>query len=512
MAMYVLDSTTKTIKVAMSAAAATTNPDYTVAYADNNGTVFTEGAADGVLNGTADVTVCSAPATSTRRIVKAMTINNRDTAAVTLYIKYDNNGTQRRLTAVTLGVNETWTMDGTFNITGAIKQVQTIENSPYISSISGVLISALQTSLTISGLYFSGSVLVRFTYNVNNYDVAANSTSNGTAISVAVPSAIYNLTSGTNFSVSVINAIGLKSNEVTKTMSVAPTGGTISNYSGYRIHAFTSSGSFVLPAQTTVEYMVVAGGGGAGHNMGGGGGAGGYLAGTGLSLPAGTYAITVGAGGNGEVAGYNNGNPRASVGSNSVFSTFTAIGGGGGGNNYSSNTGGAGGSGGGGTASNGAGGAGTAGQGYAGGSGGTSYYQGGGGGAGGVGVGTTGHSLQANGGPGVLNSILGIGYYWAGGGAGAGYSGYGGNGGAGGGGGGSPRNAGGGVTTGTGDTSGINPGSDGQNGAINTEANKPGGSGGTNTGGGGGGGSHYQSNNAGGNGGSGMVVIRYVLA
>ena len=82
--MIVLDSTSKSITVVMSGAAATTNPAYTTAYADNNGTSFTEGATDGVLSGTTPVTIISAPASSTRRIVNTITIENNDTAAVTL--------------------------------------------------------------------------------------------------------------------------------------------------------------------------------------------------------------------------------------------------------------------------------------------------------------------------------------------------------------------------------------------------------------------------------------------
>lgn len=124
MSALVLDSTTKTIRVAMSAAAATTNPDFTVAYGDNTGTVFTEGANDGALSGTADVTVCAAPAAGTRRTVKFITITNRDTAAVTVIVKYDNNATQRVIARVTLAVNDTWTTDGTFDSTGSLKQTQ----------------------------------------------------------------------------------------------------------------------------------------------------------------------------------------------------------------------------------------------------------------------------------------------------------------------------------------------------------------------------------------------------
>ena len=136
MSTLVLDSTTKTIKVNMSGAAATTNPDYIVSYADNNGTTFTEGALDGALNGVTDVTVVSAPASSTRRIVKSIYIENKDTAAVTITVKYDNNATQRTIVKVTLAVGDTWSTDGAYDTNGALKQTLGTVN---LASVTGTL-------------------------------------------------------------------------------------------------------------------------------------------------------------------------------------------------------------------------------------------------------------------------------------------------------------------------------------------------------------------------------------
>lgn len=121
--MIVLDTTSKSITVVMSGAAATTNPSYTTAYADNNGTSFTEGASDGVLNGTTAVTVVSAPASSTRRIVNTITIENNDTAAVTLTIGYVNGANTRVLAKVTLQVGDTWTTSGAYDTNGNLKQI-----------------------------------------------------------------------------------------------------------------------------------------------------------------------------------------------------------------------------------------------------------------------------------------------------------------------------------------------------------------------------------------------------
>lgn len=137
MALLILDATTKSVQVAMAGAAATTNPDFTAAWADNTGSAFTEGATDGALNGTSAVTLVAAPAASTRRVVKAITIENKDTAAVTLTVSYNNNGTLRTIAKVTLQVGDTWTTDGTFDTTGALKQ--TVSNINLATQVSGTL-------------------------------------------------------------------------------------------------------------------------------------------------------------------------------------------------------------------------------------------------------------------------------------------------------------------------------------------------------------------------------------
>lgn len=119
---FILDATTKSLVAVMSGAAATTNPDFTAAYADSTGALFTEGANDGAFNGTSQVTLVSAPAASTRRVIKSLTIKNRDTAAVTITISYNNNSTLRSIARVTLDVGDTWTTEGTFDTTGNLKQ------------------------------------------------------------------------------------------------------------------------------------------------------------------------------------------------------------------------------------------------------------------------------------------------------------------------------------------------------------------------------------------------------
>ena len=202
--------------------------------------------------------------------------------------------------------------------------------------------------------------------------------------------------------------------------AVTASGGTITTDGDYTVHKFTSSGNFVTDTTQTIEYLLVAGGGaGGGHDgtgAGGGGGAGGYLAATGVSLSAATYAIVIGAGGVGATTGV------GPSGGNSTFNSLTTIGGGGGGhyNGVAPTSGGSGGGAGGnqGGTTNGA--AGTSGQGYAGGN--TAHYSsgGGGGGAGGVGQTTSANGNAGDGGIGLANDITGTSLFYAGGGGGAG--------------------------------------------------------------------------------------------
>ena len=256
------------------------------------------------------------------------------------------------------------------------------------------------------------------------------------------------------------------------------TGGTITTSGGFKIHTFTSSGTFTPSRASTVEYLVIAGGAGGGYN-GGGGGAGGFRTATGFSVAATGLTVTVGAGG----AGAGSTAADGVNGSNSVFSTITSTGGGGGGSNSRALATAGGSSGGNGRDS------GTsfpsvasspAGQGHAGGSNasGSPYPSGGGGGAGAVGVNGSGNQSGA-GGAGLASSFSGASVVYAGGGGGGGDTNAGNAAGAGG-------SGGGGAGAGSGGTPGV--------GTVNT-------------GSGGGGG----ANSGGSAGGSGIVIIRYAV-
>jgi hypothetical protein len=122
---------------------------------------------------------------------------------------------------------------------------------------------------------------------------------------------------------------------------IVATGGTVTCCGDYKIHTFTSPGTFTVSSignpvggPNSVDYLVTAGGGGGGSDAGGGGGAGGYRESSGAAsgcysrsplgacvsaLPVSVtgYPITVGGGGGSNTKG----NP-------SIFSSITSAGGG----------------------------------------------------------------------------------------------------------------------------------------------------------------------------------------
>lgn len=124
----------------------------------------------------------------------------------------------------------------------------------------------------------------------------------------------------------------------------AATGGTITdvdNYNGsgqrWRVHKFTSNGSFDVSVATgTFRWLVTGGGGGCGWTEGGnscGGGNAASASNDAATIAVGSHAVTVGAGGaNGQYGvNYGNGNNAGGNGGTTVFGSISTCGGGQGG-------------------------------------------------------------------------------------------------------------------------------------------------------------------------------------
>jgi len=287
---------------------------------------------------------------------------------------------------------------------------------PSINSITGTIYAGIASTLTLSLTNATDTVDVKYYEGGTLLATDSGVTVTSGSATSTVPSAVYGQTAGDTISVSVFNSDGTpSSNSITKTVTALPAGGTITTSGSYRIHTFTSSGTFTVPSgfSAASDVLIVAGGGGTGYDVGGGGGAGGLLSQS-PTLSSGSYSITIGGGGGSGQSG----SAQGSDGGNTTAFGFTAIGGGGGGAYPSNSSGRSGGSGGGGGNTSSSGGSGTSGQGYGGGSSSSSSYgAGGGGGAGGAGSNGV-VNVQVDGGAPVYSSISGTNTAYAGGGYG----------------------------------------------------------------------------------------------
>ncbi len=181
----------------------------------------------------------------------------------------------------------------------------------------------------------------------NGSDKIGSSTTNATLDTegIAVTLVFIDSTQGW-----LVTDSGLQSEASTAAFVIATGGNTVSTCGNWKIHTFTSPGTFSVSAvgnacgSNKVDYMVVAGGGSGGQFYGGGGGAGGFresspapgsdwtdspLGNPGNARPVSVqgYPITVGAG----AAGQPTANTPGNDGSVSTFSDITSAGGGGGG-------------------------------------------------------------------------------------------------------------------------------------------------------------------------------------
>ncbi len=356
----------------------------------------------------------------------------------------------------------------------------------YSGSVTVPACTTNGATLTVS----SGSCTA-ITCPVTGTGIASNSTVAYNATSMSCNASGYTGT-GT-LSATCTNGSALTASGCTLVVGTA-TGGTITTPSGYKVHSFTSNGTFtVSDGSLTVDYLVVGGGGAGGSDRGGGGGAGRFLSASAVTLSAGSYTITVGAGGTGVAvtAAGGNGVKGNSGSSSSIagsgFTTVTAAGGGGGGGCAAGGIrdGISGASGGGGSQYAGDGAGGTATAGNAGGAGSEAGAVGGGGGGAGAVGGAASSSAGGNGGSGSASSITGSSVIYAAGGGGGGDNYY---------------------YTNPGGTGGNSCAGDGP-----ANSNTNGGDAAANKGCGGGGSAVFNSatNVRGGNGGSGVVILRY---
>ena len=384
-------------------------------------------------------------------------------------------------------------------LTGTLANAFNIDAKPIYTTASGNIVTTFEGVTVNTSVVATDPENDAITYAVQSGSLPTGlSISSGGVITGTAPNVTGSATS--NFTIRATSGTNTTDRAFNIVVGDEPTGGTISTYSSdgvnYRVHQFTSSGSFVFPITSTISILIVAGGGAGGAGTGGGGGAGGLIYIPSYSIVAGTWTCTIGNGGTNDSVGV------GTNGDNSVFAygsrTLTALGGGYGASTESGNLGYAsnsGGSGGGGTeyvsggpqagssaiqpvtTSDGENTYSNTGFGNDGGTGTNQISAGWGGGGAGTSPTTTTSPLFTYGGEGKQIDITGTNtYYAAGGQGGSGESAW---------------------TNSTNNIGGSHDGVSGSNGVANTGS------------GGGGGWSH--STGTGGNGGVGIIIIKYVI-
>ena len=243
--MLILDTTSKSIVAVMSAAPLSAAPNFVAAWADNTGSVFTEGATDGALNGTTTVIVVDSPATGARRAIKSIAIENCDTAPVTMSVQYKNGATTRTIAKTTLSVGDTWTLEGVYDTNGNFKTVTT-------STVASLAVG----TTTISG-GTSGYVVY------DNAGVVGEKATTGTGnVVLATTPTLVTPILGTPTSATLTNATGLPlTTGVTGTLPIANGGTNITTYTtGDVLYASSTNVLAALPVGTTGQVLTVAAG------------------------------------------------------------------------------------------------------------------------------------------------------------------------------------------------------------------------------------------------------------
>ena len=264
-----------------------------------------------------------------------------------------------------------------FGRTGTVNWCTTAKTSPFTATNgSGFFVNTTSGSVTVTlpSSPSAGSILAicdyASTFDSNSVTVCRagskiNGSCNNAYLSTKGSSTTFVYVDGTRGWKLVNDATENTTGEAAA--FVAASGGTETTSGDFKIHTFTSNGTFTVTnggnvaGSSSVDYLVIAGGGGGGGSnySGAGGGAGGYrfsngtvsgcyaagpapLGASALPVSAQTYPITIGAGGAG---GTYPGPQSGTAGNPSIFSTITSTGGGqgAGGNGAQGGTGGSGG-------------------------------------------------------------------------------------------------------------------------------------------------------------------------
>ena len=98
----VIDSTNETIELLLGASVAATQADFSCVFDEITPTILTPNETNGSSNNTTPVTIVGSPSSGNARQVREVLVINRDTATITVTIRYNNTSITRTLFKATL--------------------------------------------------------------------------------------------------------------------------------------------------------------------------------------------------------------------------------------------------------------------------------------------------------------------------------------------------------------------------------------------------------------------------
>ena len=140
--MIRLDNTTRKLQALLSGAITTNNLPILVSWSDKTSTAYDGGSTLLNTNGVTAVDIVAAPAASTIRDIDFVGVQNADTAAATITIRYNDNGTTYTLFKVLLAVGDqlTYTHGQGWKFLDSAGNVKTIAGAVALTSgVTGVL-------------------------------------------------------------------------------------------------------------------------------------------------------------------------------------------------------------------------------------------------------------------------------------------------------------------------------------------------------------------------------------
>lgn len=116
----ILDNTTRSLEIFLGGSVSANELPILVSYIEGQ-SVLPDAipfVVRSISNGTTDVTILAAPEPKTRRIVKYMSIYNKDSASATVTLQLNDNGTNVEILKVTLSADDTlvYTLEGGFRV------------------------------------------------------------------------------------------------------------------------------------------------------------------------------------------------------------------------------------------------------------------------------------------------------------------------------------------------------------------------------------------------------------